>query len=115
MISVLRRASGLFWATNYPSIDTTGSSTGVAKTCATYSTIIKVHKCWLVSHLCDLGFSITKRANPIYIGPEKDGVPASIYLDIRPALDSVEAGMDRVKMALKKMFGGGENSKQTQQ
>jgi cytochrome c heme-lyase len=49
-----------------------------------------------------------------YQGPEKDGAPASIYLDIRPALDSVGAGMDRVKMGLKKMFGGND-SKQTQQ
>lgn len=36
-----------------------------------------------------------------YPGRPVDGVPASFYLDVRPALDSVEALVDRVRVGLR--------------
>ncbi len=104
-----------FWAFlgyKLPLTDTIGSLIDVAKMCVTCSIITKVRAEPSVS---DPFLLLVCLITNYFIGPEKDGVPASIYLDIRPALDSVEAGVDRVKMALKKMFGGGNDSKQTQQ
>lgn len=33
-----------------------------------------------------------------YSGARVPGVPASMHLDVRPALDSVSAGLDRLRM-----------------
>lgn len=39
-----------------------------------------------------------------YRGRQIDGIPASFYIDARPALDSVEALKDRVKMSFHEWF-----------